>query len=261
MVPGVIAVDEEELRRRQASSQRAFFRTIAAGSPRARLLERPGVQATIVPIRPSFPFFNSVFYDDARALEASLPALVHEYAHAGVTAWTVWVPPGDADASALLESAGHVSESSPLLMAAPISALDVDRDCGPELAAKPRWEDVARCNDRAHGVPEEWTMAAAFEHAEDPACHLYAVAREGKAVSALAAREHDGDCYFWFVATVPEAQGEGLASALMRHALRSARERGCKTTTLESTPAGESMYERLGYRAFGRFGMWERRAR
>jgi ribosomal protein S18 acetylase RimI-like enzyme len=118
----------------------------------------------------------------------------------------------------------------------------------------------ARCNDRAHGVLEPWSMAAPFERAEDPLSHLYAARVGGEVASALVAREYEGDCYFWFVATAPESQGRGLASELMRHALREARGRGCDTTTLESTSAGELLYSGLGYAAFGRFEMWERRS-
>ena len=75
--------------------------------------------------------------------------------------------------------------------------------------------------------------------------------------SALVAREQHGDCYFWFVATVPEAQRRGLAGELMRCALRDARARGSETTSLESTPAGEHLYGTLGFRALGRMGRWE----
>jgi ribosomal protein S18 acetylase RimI-like enzyme len=102
-------------------------------------------------------------------------------------------------------------------------------------------------------------MAAVFEQAEDPDSHLYAASREGNVVSALIAREHKGDCYFWFVATAPEAQRRGLASELMRHALREAQRRGCETTTLESTKVAEPVYARLGYTSLGRLEMWERR--
>jgi ribosomal protein S18 acetylase RimI-like enzyme len=79
-------------------------------------------------------------------------------------------------------------------------------------------------------------------------------------VAALLARELDGDCYLWFVAAVPEVRRRGLASELVRVALLDARERGCTTTTLESTKMAEPVYEQLGYHAFGRYGMWERRA-
>jgi GNAT superfamily N-acetyltransferase len=259
MATEVIGSGEAELRRRQAASQRGLFATIATGSRGARLLERPGVQATVVPVRRSFAFFNSIFYDDPGALERALPRLEEEYREAGVKAWTVWVAPGDSEASALLETAGYLRESSPMLMGAAISALSLDPPQREVGLCEPTWLEAARCNDRAYGIPEHRSMAAVFEHVHDPACHLYGVAREGTLLSALVAREQDRDCYFWFVATDPDAQREGLAGVLVRHALREARARGCTTTTLESTPAGEAVYARVGFRALGRFEMRERR--
>jgi ribosomal protein S18 acetylase RimI-like enzyme len=259
-VPVTSAISDGALRRRQAASQRAFYRMLGSASRDARLLQFAGVQATIVPVRPWFSVFNSVLYEDAQALQAALPILAEEYERAGVGAWTVWVPPGDRAAKSVVESAGHLCDSTPLLMAAPISAIDLRGGIESEPLEPASWTEVARCNDRAHGVLEPWSMAAVFEHAQDPDSHLYAARRQGSIASALIAREHDGDCYFWFVATSPEAQRQGLASELMRHALRQARGRGCDTTTLESTKAGESVYSRLGYAPLGRFEMWERRA-
>lgn len=82
----------------------------------------------------------------------------------------------------------------------------------------------------------------------------------GKPTSALLALWNEGDCYFWFVATDPEARRRGLASELVRHALREAQQAGCTTTTLESTAMAEETYRRLGFRTFGRYRMWEWRA-
>ena len=45
----------------------------------------------------------------------------------------------------------------------------------------------------------------------------------------------------------------------MRSALADARERGCETSSLQSTKAGFSVYERLGYRDRGAVEVWERR--
>ena len=251
---------DRDLCRRQAASQRAFYRMLAAASPEARLFELHGVQATIVPVRPWFSVFNSVLYEDARSLQEALPIVAEEYERAGVGAWTVWVPPNDRKAKDVLKAAGHLCDSTPMLMAAPISAIDLQSRIQLDVLERPTWDDVARCNDRAHGVLEPWSMAAVLERAEDPDSHLYALACEGSVASALIAREHNGDCYFWFVATAPEAQRRGLASELMRRALRDAQSRGCDTTTLESTKAGEAVYARLGYAALGRFEMWERRS-
>ena len=51
---------------------------------------------------------------------------------------------------------------------------------------------------------------------------------------------------------VPEARGRGIAGKLLAHALADAAERGLETSTLVATPLGRPVYERLGYREFGR---------
>jgi hypothetical protein len=45
----------------------------------------------------------------------------------------------------------------------------------------------------------------------------------------------------------------------MARALADARERGQLTTALVATKLGRPVYERVGYRDFGAFQMWERR--
>ena len=252
-------IDEEELRRRQTASQRAFYRAMASGSPGASLLELQGVQATLVPVRGWFSIFNSVFYDDPGDLERTHAVLTRAYDAAGIKAWTVWVPPHELRAATILQRRGHAIDSTPMLFAAPIDVLDLQPRIELDLDLDPSWEGVARVNDRAHGVLEPWTMAAVFSTMRDPASHLHVARGNGEAIGALIAREHQGDCYFWFVATVPEAQRSGTASELMRHALREARRRGCTTSTLESTMVAETMYRRLGYGALGRYEMWEAR--
>jgi hypothetical protein len=50
-------------------------------------------------------------------------------------------------------------------------------------------------------------MAAVFERMDDPASQLHVARKDRVPVAALVVREQDGDCYFWLVATIPEAQG------------------------------------------------------
>jgi ribosomal protein S18 acetylase RimI-like enzyme len=247
----------EALGIRQRRSQRAFYRAIAGGSPRAELLGIDGVQATLVPVREWFSIFNSVFYDQPDELARAYPELAARYAALGVKAWTVWVPPNDSQAGSILQGRGHVLDSTPMLFAASISSLDIEPKMKLDIDPNATWELVGKINDRAHGVLDEWSMAAVFETMNDPESHLHIARLNGAPVSALIAREHDGDCYFWFVATAPEAQGRGIASELMRHALRGAVQRGCTTSSLESTKVAEAMYEHLGYKPFGRYEMWE----
>lgn len=80
-------------------------------------------------------------------------------------------------------------------------------------------------------------------------------------MSCTVAVDHGGDCSIQLVATDLQARGRGLASGLIRVAVWEARERGCETTSLQSTRAGYSAYRTLGYRDLGGMGMWERRQR
>ena len=94
----------------------------------------------------------------------------------------------------------------------------------------------------------------------DPAA-TYIARDDGSPVASVVTHHHARDASVWWVATVPEARGRGLAAGLMRRALTDRRERGCEVTTLQATGLGRPVYERLGYRSLGTIEMWERRVR
>jgi ribosomal protein S18 acetylase RimI-like enzyme len=59
------------------------------------------------------------------------------------------------------------------------------------------------------------------------------------------------------VATMPDHQRRGYGEAVMRHAVAEAqREHGIERTILQSTPAGLSLYERMGYRTITRVSVY-----
>jgi GNAT superfamily N-acetyltransferase len=112
-------------------------------------------------------------------------------------------------------------------------------------------------NEAAYG---QGGFAAALRHQPEGAhMPIYLAPTEGEPAACLGTLDHEGDCLIAWVATRPEARGRGLASTLTRAALADARERGCTTSTLQSTDAGYPLYARLGYRDLGRLQMWERR--
>ena len=53
-----------------------------------------------------------------------------------------------------------------------------------------------------------------------------------------------------FVSTLPAYRGKGMASILVRSALRETRERGYKYAVLQSSPMGESVYQRIGFKRY-----------
>ena len=253
-------MNDAELAARQRASQREMYRVLGEGSPAGRAVELPGgVLAAVVPERPGRSVLNAAVYEDGEALLAARDDLAAVYDAAGVHAWTVWVHPGDEAVARGLAAAGHVHDGRPMLMAAPIAEIDLEPRRTLELALEPTWTEVAHCNDRAYGVGPDSGFGDAFSGFAAGETRAYVAVQEGEPVASVVAGHHRGDCGIYFVATVPEAQGRGLAAELMRIALREAAAAGCDSTSLEATARGEPLYARLGYRSLGRLGMWELR--
>src|SRR5918996_49765 len=84
--------------------------------PGARVVERDGVTAAVVPAVPERAVVNSVVYDDAAGLAAAYGEVAAAYAEIGAV-WTVWVPSGDERARAVLLRAGHALDAAPAVMA------------------------------------------------------------------------------------------------------------------------------------------------
>jgi ribosomal protein S18 acetylase RimI-like enzyme len=252
--------DDATLAARHARSQRAAYRVITAGSPGARVVDLTGgVQAAVVPARPDRSLFNAVLFEQPTALLGAHAELTALYAREGVRAWTVWTRPSDDATPTALAAKGHVHDGRPMLMAAILDELDLAPRMRLELAASGAWDALARCNDAAYGLGPAQGFTAVLGHVRDPAARAWVALEDGEPVAAAGTLLHEEDCYVLFVATVPAAQGRGLASELMRRGLRDGRDRGCTTTSLEATARGEPVYARLGYRSLGRMGMWERR--
>jgi GNAT superfamily N-acetyltransferase len=202
---------------------------------------------------------NSVTYRDAAALEAALDDLAAAYDEAGVNAWTVWTPDVDHDAIELLEGAGHSFDGKPAAMTLDLSELaEIDiGDLDWDTSADP--VDVGRVNDLAYGFEVGSFGAAIGTPPPDPAMRLYQARLGGRVACVTQTIDCEDDCGIYFVATLPDHRGQGLTTRLMHVALAEARERGCATSTLQASPMGYPIYERLGYRTFCRMHLYERR--
>lgn len=244
-----------------------FLELIAAGHPESSITRFAdgNVLAARVPVSPLRSIFNSVaFRGPAAGLVASLPALREHYEAAGVRAWTVWLTDPDENAAAreALSEAGHKLDADPREMGAAIDELSLPAETLPDglMFDDCSWEEVAVVNEIAYGVMPGQFAAALAGLPADVAHQMVAVRdSEGDVVSAGAFIAHDDNAEVTFIATMPKWRGRGLAGAVMTRGLRSARNAGCETTTLEATKAGEPVYAALGYRSFNPVEMWERR--
>jgi GNAT superfamily N-acetyltransferase len=236
----------------------ASARLIAMGATENSVLQLDGVTAAIVPSAADRSVVNSVVYERAAALEAALDALDDAYSDAGVRAWTVWTRDGDRRAVSVLESAGHRLDASPRAMGMALTELRPASGPEPEWSGDWDLEEAGLINDRAYGDPPGLWSSALGALPEDIG-HLYLARQNDEPASMVLVHDHEGDCAFWFAATVPAAQGRGLASGLLHRALSDARARGCATSTTQATAMGRPVYARLGYRDLGPVHMYEHR--
>jgi GNAT superfamily N-acetyltransferase len=236
------------------------FKACAQGSETGRVVERDGLLAVITAGTPDRSVFNSVIYERPEALAETLDELAVTYDEAGVRAWTVWVPDSDTGSARLLEGAGHRLDANPVAMVLELAELaepelgDLDWDANADA------DEVGRINDLAYG-DETGVFGRGIGRPPPGTFRWYRARLDGDVAAVLGTLDHEGDCGIYWVATLPEARGRGLAGRLLHGALAEARERGCDISTLEATMLGRPVYARLGYREVGTLQMWERRRR
>jgi GNAT superfamily N-acetyltransferase len=238
---------------------RHWFRLVGTASPGARVLERDGVAAVVVPAAPERAVVNSVLYEDPDGLAAAYDEVAAAYAEIGAT-WTVWVPPYNEQARAILGRAGHVLDATPAVMALELTGIE-----RPSADALEDWtpdgdlRHVGPLNDRSYTFgTDSFTRALAALPPDE--LTTYVARLDGRPAGCLIIVDHDRNADVEMVAVVPEARGHGIAGKLLAHALADAAERGLETSTLIATNLGRPVYERLGYRQFGTLEMWERRS-
>ena len=244
----------------QRRGLRDSLRWLGGASPGAAVWEAAGVTAAIVPAVPERSIINSVVYDDAGALDAAYDGLVDAYAAAGVVAWDVWTPDFDSDALELLRARGHTFDGEPAAM-----TLDLARFESPGLGdldwdGEATFDELGRINDLGYGHGGADGIAAAFGGVPGGIpMRLYRARRGGETASVLATIDHDEDLGIYYVATAPDHGRQGLAGRLLAAALGEGRERGMRTSSLQSSAKGEPVYTRLGYVRDFRLNLYERR--
>jgi ribosomal protein S18 acetylase RimI-like enzyme len=219
-----------------------------------------GVVAAIIPRVPDRSVFNSVFYEDGTSLIDSLEEIAAAYEEAGVHAWTVWAPESDTEVAAALEAAGHANDAQPRAMAMATADLrKPEPDPSVELRDELDVAEVGRLNEIAYGwAPGTFDV---FADARVPNTYGHLARLEGETVGCVMAWDEGDDAQIVWVATLPEARGRGIATALMARAIEAAAQRGRLTTTLVATALGAPVYTKVGYRDYGALQMWERRKR
>ena len=250
-------IEDSELRRRAVEGIRDEVEAFGSGAADSKLIRHDGLLASVTPSAPQRSLFNSVYYDDPRALAREIEALSEIYEAAGVRAWTVWVPDADRGIARLLAGRGHALDAEPRAMAMQLA--DLGSAPPPPDGVLPGALDALACaelNDLAYGYGPDGFRAGL---AGETAIRWHGAFEGEQAVGCVGAIDVGEDCLVTGVATPPAQRGRGIATWLLCRVLADARDRGLATASLQATRAGAPLYERLGFRDFGFVEMWELR--
>jgi ribosomal protein S18 acetylase RimI-like enzyme len=227
----------------------ALVRLQGEHAPGATLLEVGGMVGSVMPVAPRSSIMNCALAADPRQTPTQLQQLAEAFEHGGAHKWGLWVDGDDERAAHAAREQGLVLDSRPAPMVADLNELPFD-DAPPRTQLD--LETAGRVNDLAYGYQEP-KMAPAIA-ALPPTVLTY-----GDDHSVALAYDVRDDTAVWFVATLPEAQGQGRAGSLLRRLMLDARERGQRTASLQASPAGKPLYERLGFRTVGTLHLYEQR--
>ena len=234
-------------------------RLMGRHAPGGRVLERDWYLASVIGAVPYASLPNAVVALEPAAVLEDLDQLGRVYADAGVLKWGVWIDGSDGQATEALAAKGLVLDSNPAPMGASFDEMTLDGLDGTDPPKTADGPTVGRVNDVAYGFAERRPIETILGGLPADVARATRFDLDGEPASVMMAGDHGEDTAVWFVATVPEARHQGLATRLMKRALADARQRGQTSTTLQASAKGEPVYAALGYRRLGTLHLWEKR--
>ena len=221
---------------------------LARTYPTAALHRTPHATVVVFPEAPERAFFNNaVLARDLQPAAAAdaLASAEQIYAKAGVDRYAIWVHGAERSALDVFEASELEVDETTIAMAMLLEDAPADR---PDLDTREGgWPDYLDLLDK------EDAPAGLMQQAGTAGYHVRLAYLNGELAGGSLARDHDGDCGIYNVGTLPEARRRGIGTALTVIQLQDARERGCTTASLQSTPMAERLYARVGFRDLGQF--------
>jgi ribosomal protein S18 acetylase RimI-like enzyme len=232
---------------RQWAGLVALVRLQAEHAPGAKLLEVDGMVGSVMPVAPNSSIMNCSLAIDPAQTPHQLQRLAEAFREGGARKWGLWVDGHDERAAEAATRQSMVLDSRPAPMVADLDELPFGHA---PAQAQPDLDTVGRINDLAYGYTEP-KLAPAIA-ALPPSVLTY-----GDEHAVAVGYDVGDDTAVWFVATLPEAQRQGRAGKLVRRLMLDARDRGQLTASLQASPAGRPLYERLGFRTVGTLHLYE----
>jgi ribosomal protein S18 acetylase RimI-like enzyme len=235
---------DTDLYRRGADTLLASWREYAQGAVDAALHRLSGVDAAVFPREPERGVYNNALL--VRGLNASgraeaLDVMESIYDAAGIDRFAAWVHEEDEPMRRDLIRRGYVLDTTTRAMGMSLDHIHKPHPTIPLESAE--WAEYLKAED----LPADF-----LKQADHAAFHVLVARIDGEIVSAALAYDFHGDCGIYNVGTAETARRRGFGTALTAAQLYGARDRGCSTASLQSTPIAERMYAAVGFRDLGR---------
>lgn len=117
-----------------------------------------------------------------------------------------------------------------------------------------RLEEWSRVCELSFPKPSE--LPALRYWIDDADCEFYAWLEGGRILGTLLGFAEAGNYGIHEVSTLPDYRCRGICSALVHHALASAKDAGCRCASLQASPAGAGVYERCGFQIVSTMPSW-----
>lgn len=215
----------------------ASWEEYARGAHGASVRRLPGVAAAVFAREPERAVYNNAVLERPEAIDAMEAA----YAEAGVDRFTAWVHEGDSALRAAIERRGYTVVETTRAMGTALDAVVPPR--GEIEVSRAGWAEYLQVADLPAGL---------MTGVDSDAFHVVVGRLDGEVVAAGISYDHDGDCGIYNVGTREHARRRGVGTAVTAALVRAARERGCATASLQSTPIAERVYAAAGFRDLGR---------
>jgi GNAT superfamily N-acetyltransferase len=110
----------------------------------------------------------------------------------------------------------------------------------------PSLDVVGAVNDRAYGQDD--ALGPLVRALQDNRVTAHGARVDGETVCVALTLRVGDDVSIQYVATEHDHRGQGLASRLLTNIMNNARATGATTATLQASPDGRPVYERLGFK-------------
>jgi GNAT superfamily N-acetyltransferase len=239
---------------------RESFRVLAEGRPGAEVLELPGI--SIASLGVSFQMFNAAFLSAPVETQSELEARLRtarSYFDARGLPWALWICE-DWLAVRVRRKLSRTCEAFGLRLSSEMPGMAADRLEPPKrklpqlevrrVDAETSLNDFRAIGSNCFHVPIVWFSEVFDEKmAARESFVCWVGYRDGMPVASAATVVSDGVLGIYNVATSPEYRNRGHAEAITRYAIDAAL--GvfpARRFVLQSTAAGQRIYERMGFR-------------